>query len=84
MRLSSSCSEEESEMHIGQYLYIRGRLISDYTRVVDIDIALDTYAKVDVVSINFTRQQGLKPYIKKYPQLLEVARTLRLRAYRVF
>jgi hypothetical protein len=43
----------------------------------DIEIALDTCAEVDVIGIDFARQQGLKPYIKKYPQLLETAGALR-------
>jgi hypothetical protein len=84
VRLSSSCPEEESELRIGRYLRTRGKLISDSTAAEDIDIALDTCAEVDVVGIDFARQQGLKPYIKKYPQLLEMAGTLRSRACGAF
>ena len=82
--LSSSCPEAESEMRMGRYLRTGGRLISDSTTAEDIEIALDTCAEVDVVGIDFARQQGLKPYIKKYPRLLQMAGALRSRACGAF
>ena len=71
-------------MRVGRYLRTKGRLISEGTMVKDIDIALDTCAEVDVIGIDFAKQQGLKPYIKKYPRLLEMAGALKAKACGAF
>src|ERR1700754_75838 len=80
----SSRPEEEPEMRIGDYLRTEGKLINGKADAEDIDIALDTCAEVDVISIDFATQRGLKPYMKKYPQLLEVAGAMKQRAHGAF
>jgi hypothetical protein len=50
----------------------------------DIEIALDTCAEVDVIDMDFAKQRGLKPYMKKYPQLLELAGTMKQKACGAF
>ena len=62
----------------------KGKLINGKADAEDIDIALDTCAEVDVISIDFATQRGLKPYMKKYPQLLEVAGAMKQRAHGAF
>ena len=42
-------------MYIGQYLCTEGRLISNSKVAGDIQIALDTYTKVDIIDIDFAK-----------------------------
>ena len=62
----------------------KGKLINDNEEAEDIEVALDTCAEIDVISIDFAKARGLKPYIKKYPQLLQMAGTMRQRSCGAF
>jgi len=68
VRLPSS-PEDEPRIRTGDYLRIVGKLNVRDSNLEDVEIALDTCAEVDIVSVEFTRQQRLKPYIKEYPRL---------------
>ena len=68
MRLPSS-PEDKPRMRTGDYLRIVGKLNVRDSDLEDVEIALDTCVEVDTVSVEFTRQQRLKPYIKEYPRL---------------
>ena len=54
-------------MRIGDCLRTKGKLVNGNADAEDIEIALDTCAEIDIISIDFAKQRGLKPYIKKYP-----------------
>ena len=55
-------------MRTGNYLCTMGKLnVHDDTE--DVEIALDTYAEVDLIGVEFVKQRRLKPYIKDYPRL---------------
>ena len=54
-------------MRIGDYLRTKGKLINDNEEAEDIEVALDTCAEIDVISIDFAKERELNLYIKKYP-----------------
>ena len=55
-------------MRVGSYLRIKGKLLIS-NDLKEVEIALDTYIKVDIVGANFAKQRRLKLYIKKYLQM---------------
>jgi transposase InsO family protein len=71
-------------MRIGEFLRTKGKLVHGTTEPEDIEVALDTCAEIDIISIDFAKKRGLKPYIKKYPQLLETAGVVRDKACGAF
>jgi transposase InsO family protein len=83
MRLSP-CPEEEPEMRIGDYLRTKGKLLNGNAGPENIEVSLDTCAEVDVIDIEFAKQRGLKPYFKKYPQLLQMAGAMKQKARGAF
>ena len=64
-------------MRIGSYLHTTGKLNGLDDDTEDVEIALDTCAKVDIICVEYTRQQRLKPYIKEYPRLWQSAGNVR-------
>ena len=55
-------------MRTGDYLRTMGKLsLLDCSE--DVEVALDTCAEIDTVSVEYVKQRYLKPYIKRYPEL---------------
>jgi hypothetical protein len=67
-------------MRTGDYLRTTGKINVLGDKAEDVDIALDTCAEIDIVDVEYARQQRLKPYIKDYPQLWQSAGNVRHRA----
>lgn len=64
-------------MRTGDYLRTMGKLNVLDSDPEDVEIALDTCAEIDTVSVEFARQRRLKPYIKEYPRLWQSAGNIR-------